>query len=138
MSTYHVTVRGKTYTVEVPDPYARPVRTIVNGEVVDVVVPVTAQHAHTGVAGTAATMMTATTTGAASASGAVTAPLPGTVVEISVAEGDRVEMGQQLCVLEAMKMNNPIRATQAGIVRQIAISVGQQIQHNFVMMMIEN
>ena len=37
--------------------------------------------------------------------------------------------GQELCVLEAMKMNNPIRATQAGLVKEILVSVGQQVQH---------
>ena len=38
MSVYYVTVRGKQYTVEIPDVYTRPVRAIVDGEVVEVVV----------------------------------------------------------------------------------------------------
>jgi len=40
-----------------------------------------------------------------------------------------VTVGQELCVLEAMKMNNPIRSTANGTVTAIHISVGQQIQH---------
>jgi biotin carboxyl carrier protein len=59
----------------------------------------------------------------------VKAPLPGTVVSIAVAVGDRVEVGQELCVLEAMKMNNPIRATQAGTVSEIHVRIGEQVMH---------
>jgi biotin carboxyl carrier protein len=66
----------------------------------------------------------------------VKAPLPGVVVSVGVAEGETVERGQQLCVLEAMKMNNPIRATAPGTVREVFISPGQQVEHDAVLMRI--
>ena len=66
----------------------------------------------------------------------VVAPLPGTIVSVSVNAGDSVERGQELCVLEAMKMNNPIRATQSGEITEVLISVGQQVQYGDPLMVI--
>jgi biotin carboxyl carrier protein len=59
----------------------------------------------------------------------VTAPLPGVVTVISVKVGDAVKPGQDLCILEAMKMNNPIRATFGGVVKTVYVTIGQQVQH---------
>ena len=137
MSVYQVNINGKTYTVEIPNLHERPVRAIVDGEVVSVDVPTPVVGAASGF-----TPMTATatnTSGPASTGepGEVRAPLPGTVVEINVALGDSVTQGQVLCVLEAMKMNNPIQATHAGTVRRIMISVGQQVQHDAPLMIVD-
>jgi len=151
MPTYRVTVAGREYTVEIPNINARPVRAIVDGEVIEVYVegpaaagvpatPVTAAPTVTAPAPAPATLpVSAPPTPTASASagaGAVRAPLPGTIVSISVAEGDHVEYGQELCILEAMKMNNPIRATQAGTVTEIHIYIGQQVQHDELLLTI--
>lgn len=59
--------------------------------------------------------------------GEVVAPLPGVVSEIGVAEGDNVEVGSILCVLEAMKMENDIYAPVEGIVSKVYVEVGQQV-----------
>ena len=59
--------------------------------------------------------------------GVVTAPLPGVVSEIRVVEGDRVEAGSVLLVLEAMKMENEIYAPVDGVVGKVYVEVGQQI-----------
>lgn len=137
MSIYQVTIHGKTYTVEIPNLNERPIRAIVNGEVVSVNVatPPTAYAASVPQSSAAAAFALSPVNTARA--GAVKAPLPGTVVEINVAEGDRVEPGQQLCVLEAMKMNNPIRATQSGTIKQITMSIGQQVQHGAVLLVID-
>ena len=46
----------------------------------------------------------------------VLSPMPGTLISFAVKEGDVVEMGQELCVVEAMKMQNVIRSHKAGAV----------------------
>jgi len=138
MPTYRVIVAGREYTVEIPNINARPVRAIVDGEVVEVHVegpaapgtPATSVAAVTVPEPAQASPPVSTPAGASAGASVVKAPLPGTVVSISVAEGDHVEYGQELCILEAMKMNNPIRATQAGTVTEIHIHIGQQVQHD--------
>lgn len=137
MPIYRVIVDGRDYTVEVPNPDGRPVQAIVDGQSFEVEVDAP-PHERGPVEREAAVERDVSRTEVAGASvslpgdGAVTiaAPLPGTIVSIGVSVGDRVEHGQELCVLEAMKMNNPIRATQAGVVKEVLVSVGQQVQHN--------
>ena len=58
---------------------------------------------------------------------AVAAPMQGTIVSLDVAEGDKVHAGQQLFVMEAMKMEHVIRAHVSGIVRQITVAKGDSI-----------
>ena len=65
--------------------------------------------------------------GAGEAGANVYAVMPGIVVSVSVAEGDEVEQGQAVCVLEAMKMENEIRASGAGKVTRIAVSPGDTV-----------
>ena len=57
----------------------------------------------------------------------VTAPLPGVIIEISVNVGDTVKQGQQVAVLEAMKMENVIEATNAGTVTAINVNKGDSV-----------
>ncbi|MBO8479210.1 MAG: biotin/lipoyl-binding protein, partial [Bacteroidetes bacterium] len=65
---------------------------------------------------------------AASGAGkAVTSPLPGVIVEISVKVGDSVKAGQQVAVLEAMKMENAIEADHAGTVTAIHVNKGDSV-----------
>ena len=58
----------------------------------------------------------------------LSAPMPATVVAIAVEAGQRVESGDVLIVLEAMKMELPIKAPRDGIVRTIACSPGELVQ----------
>jgi biotin carboxyl carrier protein len=58
----------------------------------------------------------------------VRAIIPGRVVAVSVAEGDTVDAGQQLLVVEAMKMQNELRSPRAGTVERIAVGVGQTVE----------
>jgi biotin carboxyl carrier protein len=55
------------------------------------------------------------------------APMPGVIIEISIPPGAQVTRGDQLFVLEAMKMKNPIRSPRDGIVDKIFISEGQSV-----------
>ena len=58
---------------------------------------------------------------------AVTSPMQGTVLAVHVAEGDSVDPGQLLCIVEAMKMENEIHADRGGVVTQLAVAAGQAI-----------
>lgn len=58
----------------------------------------------------------------------LTAPMPGKVVKVLVAEGDEVEEGQGVVVIEAMKMENELRATKAGVVVGVSVSEGQTVE----------
>ena len=66
---------------------------------------------------------------AALASGEVVkAPMPGNILKINVAPGQKVEEGDVLIVLEAMKMENEIVATKSGTVAQVAVSKGAVVE----------
>ncbi|MGC9398724.1 MAG: biotin/lipoyl-containing protein [Anaerolineae bacterium] len=135
MPTYNVTIGDKTYNVKVPNPNERPVRAIVDGVTLEVKVAqervVQVAPATPPVASSPAPVAKAEgpSTRTEVKDGTVLAPLPGTVVAISVKVGQKVEMGEELLVLEAMKMKNPIRAKQGGTVVQIHVHVGDQVQH---------
>jgi biotin carboxyl carrier protein len=62
-----------------------------------------------------------------SADGRVKAPIPGLITRVLISAGDQVEAGQPILVLEAMKMENEIRAPRAGIVSRLDIAQGQGV-----------
>ncbi len=64
----------------------------------------------------------------------VHAPIPGVIISVSVKVGDMVVFGQELCILEAMKMKNLIRANRVGTIGVICVSAGDHVQHNQVLM----
>jgi glutaconyl-CoA/methylmalonyl-CoA decarboxylase subunit gamma len=61
--------------------------------------------------------------------GELTAPLPGTVIELFVRTGDYVETGQVMLVIEAMKMKNSIRSTRAGKITEVLVNAGETVSH---------
>ena len=69
-----------------------------------------------------------TTTGAEDR--VVKSPMPGRVVKMLVAKGDAVEVGQGLVVLEAMKMENEVRAKVAGTVAEVHVIAGAAVEGN--------
>ena len=78
---------------------------------------------------------------ASSASGAgpqrVMAPMPGKVVRVLVAAGDEVKPRQGLVVVEAMKMENELRAARAGRVREVFVSEGQSVDAGAPLIVVE-
>jgi biotin carboxyl carrier protein len=147
---YIVKIQGKLYEVELGDLHSQPIVALVNGERVEVWLeseggvkpyfaqPELDQRAH--VLSTArasdglpdvspAPTLPGRQTGS-SPSHQIYAPLPGVVVSVSVKSGDTVSIGQELCVIEAMKMKNAIRAPRQGQIAAVHISRGQTIQHH--------
>jgi len=58
----------------------------------------------------------------------VRAIIPGRVVSVAVATGDAVDAGQELLVIEAMKMQNELRSPRPGVVERVAVAAGQTIE----------
>ncbi len=73
----------------------------------------------------------------AAGTGTVTVPMQGTIVKVLVSEGDEVEAGQTVCVLEAMKMENNIAADKSGTVKEIKVTAGQSVGSGDVVVVIE-
>ena len=75
---------------------------------------------------------------AAAASGnTIAAPMQGTVIKVNVAEGDEVAEGDVVAILEAMKMENPVKAHKSGTVAALTATEGAQVTKNDVLMEIE-
>ncbi|MFZ1362078.1 MAG: biotin carboxylase N-terminal domain-containing protein [Candidatus Nanopelagicales bacterium] len=72
------------------------------------------------------------------AEGSSVAPLPGTVITIDVAEGDQVDEGQTLAVIEAMKMEHRITAGQAGTVAQVLVTTGDSVAAGQALVVIDD
>jgi biotin carboxyl carrier protein len=67
----------------------------------------------------------------------VKAPMPGLVLDVLVAVGQTVEMGEKILTLEAMKMENAIKSPTAGTIASIHVSKGQAVDKNFVLIRFE-
>jgi len=67
----------------------------------------------------------------------VSAPLPGRILEIKVKVGDSVKAGQEIAVLEAMKMENSIVSDYAGTVKQILVKTGDNVQTDAALIEVE-
>ncbi len=111
---YTVTVDGKAYAIFLENATAT-----VNGKVYSVDVKEGASAAHA--------VPTEKAQAATADAKSVKAPMPGTVVRVSCAVADSIKAGDELVVLEAMKMELPIKAPADGTVTSIAVSSGDQV-----------
>ena len=75
--------------------------------------------------------------GAGEGDGAIRAPMNGRLVALAVEDGDTVEAGQRLAVVEAMKMEHALVAPHAGVVRHLDASVGEQVEMGETIMRVE-
>jgi biotin carboxyl carrier protein len=145
-----VVIEGTSYEVEIVDLSARPVIAIVEGERFEVWPEASSVPAIGSLGGSrlpppvpslAPVTSTPTPTSVPARSGsldsgALLAPIPGIIVAVKVQPGDRVTAGQEVCVLEAMKMQNSIRAKQSGIVAAVHVKAGDQVKHHQVLLVI--
>ena len=151
MAKYQYTVKGVDYEVEIQDIEGNIANVTVNGIPFEVEMkqPVKAAKqkvklsAATDIAKEAASSSSAATEekpiekGAVPAGGKpVTAPLPGTINDIKVKVGDKVNAGDTVVVLEAMKMQNNIEAECTGTITSINVSKGDAVMEGDVLVTI--
>ena len=127
---YIVQVADKTYEVEIQDLSARPVIARVDGQEYAVSI----EHETDAKPQRAAGIYKISESlkqplVRASNTRELTAPLPGTVIEIFVRAGEHIEAGQVILVIEAMKMKNSIRSTRAGRITDVLVTPGQTVAH---------
>jgi len=146
---YNVTIKNKSYVVEIEDINARPVIAHVEGQRFEVIPdinpvgtevklePVTA-NAPKGKKDTKEVISFDLRKPDPNQNGnEMTAPLPGTVIEVFVKAGDIIEAGQVILIIEAMKMKNSIRSTRAGKIAEVFASVNQTVAHKQVLVKFE-
>lgn len=137
-----ITIDEQSFEVEVGDLNARPILATVDGECFEVwpeengkvELETVKTSAPVHVSPVSAAALAATAAAPTDKAKAVLAPIPGVILSISVKEGDSVTFGQELCVLEAMKMKNQIRANRAGKINAVRIAVGDQVRHSQILM----
>lgn len=117
---YKITLKGRTYEVEVEHGEAMLI------DEYEAIAPVPAAAPMTAAAPVAAAAPAAAAP-AAVAGTPVTAPLPGNVLELKVKPGDSVKAGQLLVLIEAMKMENEVFAPADGVVKQILAQKGAMV-----------
>lgn len=120
---YKVTLNNRVYEVEVEQGEAM----LVNEY--ELAAPAVAAPAAAPVAvAPAAAPAAALAAGALAAGEVITSPMPGNILKINVTQGQKVNEGDVLIVLEAMKMENEISATKSGTVAQISVTKGAVVE----------
>ena len=118
MKVYKVKVNGKVYEVELES---------VSEVAGSIAAPQVAQQA----APQAAPAPVATGAGAE-----LKAPMAGTILDVKVSVGQSVNVGDVVCILEAMKLENEVVADAAGVVKSIAVSKGTTVENGQVLVVI--
>ena len=129
---YTVRIAETSYEVEIEDIHARPIIALVDGQRFEV-------HPDSGdrpevskeakISQTKQSPSPMAVVSQAGLSNELTAPLPGTIVEIFVKAGDEVEVGNVVLIIEAMKMKNSIRSTRSGKIAEVLVAAGQTVTH---------
>ena len=130
-----VKVGERWYTVDVDDLSVSPVSVTVEGETFLVEVDTLQQHTSNpgvpkGTAGSKKWTRSRKSTSKPILDNVVRSPMPGRVLAIMVKRGSEVSEGDEMCVVEAMKMEQSIRAQRAGVVKKIYVKPQQQVDTN--------
>ena len=128
-----VEIEGKVYNVTIKDVHSNPVLAEVDGKVYQVFPEVQGPAVIPAVATQSAPVPVAAPAAPAPSAGnglTLNAPLPGVIVSIDVQAGQSVKSGQQVCMLEAMKMKNVIRSDRDGVIAQVNVNPGDLVKHN--------
>jgi len=139
----HVKIQEKIFTVKIGDIQARPIQAEVDGEIFEVWPEETLIPSKTSLTVSSTPQIThpvppvesnRSSIKSTEKTSTVIAPIPGVIIEITANIGDSVTYGQELCVLEAMKMKNSVRANRDGLIKKIFISVGDHVRQSQVLM----
>lgn len=138
-----VRVEGRAFEVEIENLSSRPIVALIEGERFEIWPEETKPAARTSSSAALSASSQPAVQQQSSASnpakpssaknnliGSVRAPLPGLIMSIAVQVGDHIEVGQEMCVIEAMKMKNSIRAPRTGEIGKVTIKEGDHIQHH--------
>jgi biotin carboxyl carrier protein len=138
---YNVTIKNKSHVVEIEDINVRPVIAYVDGQRFEVIpdtnplgiedqakVKKEALEIHSFDLRKPVSSLNPNE---------LTAPLPGTVIEVFVKPGDVIEAGQVIVIIEAMKMKNSIRSIRAGKITEVLVSAMQTVAHKQVLVKFE-
>lgn len=134
---FRITINGENYEVEVEDlggeaPIRRPAAAPAQAAAPAVSIPQPKAQPVQPVSQPAPAAAKPVAAGA----GSVTAPMPGTVLDVKVNVGDTVKAGDTVLILEAMKMENEISAPAAGTVKNIHVSKGASVNPGDVLVTI--
>ena len=139
----HVKIQEKIFTVKIGDIQARPIQAEVDGEIFEVWPEETLIPSETSLTVSSTPQIThpvppvesnRSSVKPTEKTSTVIAPIPGVIVEITAKIGDSVTYGQELCILEAMKMKNSIRANRDGFIKKILVSVGDNVRQSQILM----
>ena len=146
---YSVTIKNKSYVVEIEDINARPVIAHVEGQRFEVIPDINPVGTETK----PEPIVSISSKGKKETKevksfdlrkpdpnqnvNEMTAPLPGTVIEVFVKAGDIIEAGQVILIIEAMKMKNSIRSIRAGKISEVLTSINQTVAHRQVLVKFE-
>ena len=125
---YKVTLRNKTYEVEVENGEAM---LLDEYEAAAPAAPAPAAPAPAAAAPAAAPAAAAPAPAAAAPTAAgeqVTSPMPGTILDVRVSQGEQVKAGQIMLILEAMKMENEIVAPHDAVIAQVVVNKGAKVE----------
>lgn len=143
MKTYKLKINGNDYNVEINEVEGQEIKLNVNGMPYAVTVDQELKQQRKTVVTSASQPHVAPATGgsvqksnAAAAGTKVTAPLPGTILDVFVNVGDTVKSGQTVVLLEAMKMENNIEADCDGTVKEVKVRKGDSVLEGDVLVVI--
>jgi biotin carboxyl carrier protein len=139
--------KGKALDVEVSAP-GGPLTVHVAGRVFDLVVDNAAPNQYVFASGRRATVTVESShqraaaavrsqSGGGAAKGTIKSPMPGKVVKVLVKEGDEVDVGRPLVVVEAMKMENELIAEGPGVVKKVFVQPGDAVEGGAKLIIIE-
>ncbi len=140
MKQYKFTIRGTNYDVEIQNIDDDIATLEVNGTTYEVTihrekkVSKTPKLVRTKTAPTNDSPVRTSSPGGAKGTGQLKAPLPGLILALKVKEGDEVQVGQTVMIMEAMKMENEIKADRAGKVTSIKVNLEQSVLEGDVLM----
>lgn len=151
MRSFRIRVAGKSYLVEVDETSTSPIEVTVNGRPYAVEVEWQGAASEATVEAAVKPSSPVSDMGAAvprlpaqppkpqvseserASTAVVEAPMPGTIVEVRVAAGATVARGDELCVLEAMKMRNSIRSPRNGQIGEVLVSAGSKVAYGDIL-----